>query len=165
MKQLLVIFIVSLFIMGCGEEYYDALIKNESNKTVLYNYNGSSDSLDPLASKQYTVRAYTQAPHNISVQTGALSIKLTQNYDTYSFEDIPAIDMYVLNTLSVDVTIKADEYIEHGSSTELIVPSDTEVKTAKIYTLKPTFKIISPEYNINVEYIMGSDNIMHVTIK
>jgi hypothetical protein len=151
--------------MGCGEKYYDVLIKNESNKTVSYNYNGSSDSLDPLGSKHYTVGAYTQAPNNISVQTGALSIKLTQNYDTYFFKNIPAIDMYVLNTLSVDVTIKADEYIENGSSTELIVPSDTEVKTAKIYTLKPTFKIISPEYNVNLEYIMESNNIMYVTIK
>jgi hypothetical protein len=160
---LLIVFVV-LTLVACEVRYYSVLIANNSSKNVSYEYNGSPDTLDSDKSKTYQVKAYTHPPKNISV-TGAMSVKMETRLsgEEYAFVNAAALDLHVLNTLDVELTLMADNYIDNSGETSLTIPANTEIKTAKIYTTTPHFTITSgysPAITWKIE-----DNVMYVTIK
>ena len=58
--------------------------------------------------------------------------------EIFTFTDVGFLNLNVINTLSVPITIRADNYIDNGNSMELTIgPGDEE--TAKIYTKNPRF--------------------------
>ena len=154
--------IISMLFVGCGnKEFYTVLIKNESLlKTVSYEYDRNSDTLTPNQSKTYEVKAYTQPPKSIVDQNGIASLKMERNGDHITFADETSLDLNVINMLPVDITIKADNYIDNNGSTELKIESNDESTLAKIYTKSPKFTSTTnypTNYPIIVEYtIVGN---------
>jgi hypothetical protein len=164
MKKLLVIFSIAfLLLAGCEEKYYSVLITNDSEKTVSFTYNDSDDTLASKTSKTYEVKAYTQPPTNINFP-GALSVRMIQKGDAFTFEDIPSINLNVKSFLLIDIKIKADNYIwddEYGS-TEFFIPKGEE-RNGLIYTEKPNFTTI-PSYPAIIDWNFN-DNTMYVIIR
>jgi hypothetical protein len=141
MKKLLIILGIVSVLSACDEKYYPVIITNESEKNVSYIYNGISDTLSAGGFTAYEVKAYTQPPKNYIDENGIASISLKTNGMTgnYTFLDITEIELNVMNTLLLDVIIKADNYIDNNGSTELNIKSG-ETETAVIYTEKPEFE-------------------------
>jgi hypothetical protein len=52
-----------------------------------------------------------------------MSIKMESRSDEYVFSDTESIELRVINTLPITITLKADDYIEDGGSVELAVES------------------------------------------
>jgi len=141
MKKLLVVFgVVFLFLAGCEAEKYTVLIENKSTKVaVSFTYNGTQESLAPSTSKTYEVSAYTPPPTNIGVSSGALSVKMNTKGDTFTFVDVTPLTLNVTNNLSVDVDLKADNYIDNSGKLIITIPKNSDIKNAKIYTSHPNF--------------------------
>jgi hypothetical protein len=102
---LLLSFVILVFVsLSCDTKYYSVTVRNASSKSVTYSYDGFTDTLVAAASKEYQVKAYTQPPGNISVP-GAMSVemKTMPSGGEYVFEDITAINLNILNTLSTNV--------------------------------------------------------------
>ena len=161
-KLLFAVGIVCLF-AACETKYYSVLITNGSSKTVSFTYDDSSDTLDPDASKTYEVKAYTQPPANINVTDGALSVTMNQKGDTFTFVDVDPISFNVTNTLPIEITIKADNYIDDDGSVEFTIGADTEKTTAKIYTSKPNFTSLT-DYPVIIDWNFN-DNTVYVIIR
>jgi len=149
MKKLLVIFgVIFLLIAGCEESNYTVFIKNESSKTVSFIYDGAWETLNgtkesspppsPVTSKTYEVKSYTQQPTNIKVE-GVFNVEMKTKGNTFTFDDAPSYNLSVFNSLTINVTLKADNYIDNKDSTEIEIKAG-ETKTAKIYTKTPNFK-------------------------
>ena len=88
--------------------------------------------------------AHTQSPKDVVDQFGIASIKINTNSVTgnYIFSLANFFDLKVINTLPVDITIKADNFIDNTGSVELFIKKDSE-ETAIIYTNKPDFTATS----------------------
>jgi len=165
MKKLLLTFSIVCLFISCETKYYSVLVKNESTKTVSYTYNGSSDTLDPSASKAYEVEAYTRPPADIKDEHGIASIEIQRNEDIFTFKDAEPIIFNVANTLPFEVRIKADNYIwyeyeEEGKkyvSFELSVPAQKEIPNEErpddlfIYTETPKFTATA-DYSVSCEW-------------
>jgi hypothetical protein len=164
MKKLVLGALVCLVFFACETRYYSVIITNDSSKDIFYEYNGSFDTLAQKNSKTYQVKAYTQSPRDISV-TGAMSIKMEtrSSGEEYVFTDVTALNLYVLNSLNVKITLLSDNYIDNNGVTSLTIQPKTEIKTAEIYTRAPKFTVLS-ENSPNIEWNIKND-IMYVTIK
>jgi len=154
-KLVFVLGVTFLLFAGCGTKYYTVLITNKSEeKTVSYTYNGSSDTLAPNEERPYEVEAYTRRPENIKDEYGITSIDMERDGDHFTFKNATPIIFYVVNTLPVDVTIKADNYIwdKNNNSSELLA-SAKEERTDElfIYTENPKFTTTS-EYPVKFEW-------------
>ncbi|MDR2517739.1 MAG: hypothetical protein LBC88_10225 [Spirochaetaceae bacterium] len=135
-------------LVSCDTQYYAVTVKNNSAKTVSYTYNGGSrSSLVPGGEKTYQVTAFTPPPADVSVDQGALSVRMEQGREGFVFDNAAWLSLEVTNTLSVPVTIKAGEYIEKSAgpnTTALTIEADTTVNTGiVIYTRNPVFTAIS----------------------
>jgi hypothetical protein len=165
MKKVLILASIVFALAGCEATHYSVLIKNNSSKTVSYVYNGSPDTLDPGKSKNYEVEAYIQPPANISVP-GALSVAMNRHGDTFTFVDADEIILKVVNTLSIAITIKADNYIwdKNNNSVELSIPENSKREDdLVIYTSNPRFTSTS-SYPVSIDWNL-SDNTIFVTIR
>ena len=166
-KKIAVFTVISMLFWGCnGKEFYTVLITNASEeKTVSYEYDGNSDSLDVSETKQYEVKAYTQPPKNIADQNGVASLVMNTNGMTgeHTFYDAAPFDLNVINRLPVDITIKAGNFIDNNGSTELTIASNNESTGAKIYTQTPEFTSTS-NYPVNIEWAIDK-NEMSVIIR
>jgi hypothetical protein len=134
------------------------LVKNESTvKTVSYTYNGISDTLAPSESKTYEVEAYTLPPANIADQNGIASIIMKRNGDLFTFIDAknndPSLELNlkVVNTLPISITIKANNYIDDNNSMEMSISANSE-KSSLIYTRNPNFSTINTNYPVIFEW-------------
>jgi len=166
MKKLLFIIAVVFPLFSCGgNKFYSVAITNNSSKSVSYTYNDISDTLTVSETKTYEVEAHTQPPKNIVDQNGIASLTIKTNGMTgdYTFLDATPLDLNVINRLPVDITIKADNYIDNNSSTELTISSNSESTSAMIYTKSPKFTSTT-NYPIIVEYTV-SENDMSVIIR
>ena len=166
MRKITILVIISLLFSGCDtKEYYTVFVTNGSSKAVSYTYNDYTDTLAVQESKSYEVKAYTQSPQNVVDQNGIASftIKINSMTGDYTFLDVTPLDLNVINRLPVDITIKADNYIDNNGSIELTIGSNDESTGAKIYTKTPKFTSTT-NYPIIVEYtIVG--NVMSVIIR
>ena len=166
MKRLFVLTSIVFILISCGDvKFYSVSISNNSSKSVSYTYNGISDTLTVSETKQYEVEAYTQPPKNIVDQNGIASLTIKTNGMTgdYTFLGATPLDLNVINRLPVDITIKADNYIDNNGSTELVIGLNAESTGAKIYTKSPKFTSTA-NYPIIVEYSVD-ENVMSVIIR
>jgi hypothetical protein len=163
MKKLLFVAGIVCLLSACGTEYYSVSVINDTEKNVSYDYNGSSDTLEAKASKMYEVKAYTQAPQNINVPDGALSVTMNQKRNTYTFVDAKPFNLNVVNRLPLEVKIKADNYIDDDGSVEFIIDGGTE-KNAIIYTSKPKFTSSIENHPVIIDWNF-KDNTVYVTIR
>lgn len=145
MKKLLFasIIVFCLIILGCETRYYAVSITNNTSKTVSYTYNDITDSLSASETKVYEVKAYTQPPKDIVDQNGIASLILNQNSDSFAFIDATPCQLNVLNNLPVNITIKADNYIDNNNLMELEINANTTNTDAVIYTKNPNFTSVS----------------------
>ena len=165
MRKIVLAMILTFGLFGCDtKEYYTVLVTNGSSKAVSYTYNEYSDTLAVQESKIYEVKAYTQPPKNITDQNGIASLKIKTNSMTgnYIFLDVTPLDLNVINRLPIDITIKADNYIDNNGSIELTIGSNDESTGAKIYIKSPIFTSTT-NYPIIVEYTIV-ENVMSVII-
>ena len=157
--------VFGLLLFGCNEkEIYAVLITNESSKTVSYDYNDSSHTLNPEEAKPYDVGVYTPPPQNIQDDRGVVSIVM-RNWqgEKYTFADIieESFNLRVINTLPFDVTIRAGRYIDNGkpdtdNATELTIAAGSDTDNAVIYTKKPNFRW-SPQYPAVINWNIVKD--------
>jgi hypothetical protein len=162
-KVVFAISIVLLIIVGCETKYYSVLITNDSGKTVSYIYNDISDTLASKTSKTYEVLAYTQLPKNINVPNGALSVKMNQKGDTFTFVDVEPLNLNVVNKLPIEIKIRADSYIDDNGATEFTIDANAEKTTGKIYTSKPVFRSLT-DYPVIIDWYFN-DNTVYVIIR
>jgi len=157
--------VVIPLLFSCGEEFYSVSITNSSSKTVSYIYNDISDTLVTSEVKNYEVKAYTQPPKNITDQNGIASITIKQDGITgnYTFFDATPLELSVINMLPVDITIKADNFIDNNGSMELTIESSKENTEAKIYTKTPRF-VSTSNYPITIAFTIV-DNKMSAIIR
>lgn len=161
-----ILFTVALLVFGCdNDKFYTVSVRNNSSKTVSYEYAGHSDTLAVQESKTYEIKEYTQPPSNIVDQNGIASLNVDRHNqkDEYIFTTATPFDLNVLNTLPVDITIKAGNYIDNNGLMELTIESQKENTGAKIYTQTPKF-ISTSNYPINIGYIVVG-NEMFITIR
>ena len=155
MKKVIFFVIIAVFlVLGCGEtELYSVSITNNSTKTVSYDYNGGTGTLAVSQTNVYKVKAYTQPPKNILDQNGIASIKMNTDGMTgnYAFTDAAVFALNVVNNLPVEITIKADNFIDDNGSTELTIGENTEKNTARIYTSKPRFTPLVNNYPVTID--------------
>jgi len=136
MKKLFcVLAIACLLVISCGDNSssnnnYSISITNNSTKTVTYTYNGITDTLPVSETKNYQVKAYTQPPENIVDNNGieSVNIKIDHMTGNYTIVDSQFSYLSVINTLPIDITIKADNYIwdEINNSSELYLSANKE---------------------------------------
>jgi hypothetical protein len=144
-------FVVPVFgflFFACDDKYYPVVVQNNSTKTISYTYNGISDSLGTSGSKMYEVLAGTPGPVDIKIDNDPskpMSIKLERQMNGYYFKDVTPIKLDVENTLSVEITIKADNFIDgDNGGTELKISANDKKQDIDIYTTTPKFTIVSP---------------------
>ncbi|MDR1836412.1 MAG: hypothetical protein LBQ89_02020 [Treponema sp.] len=148
MKRIVAVFLFSILVFqGCGEKTpYLVSITNGSSKSVSYNFYKFTDTLNASQTKTYEVwDPYVGPPKNVIDGDGIASIAIEQNgmNGNYTFFDLEPIYLSVINSLPIEVNIKADNYIydETRNSTVLKVNANTSVseKKLRIYTTKPKF--------------------------
>jgi len=164
MKKMAVFAIISMLFLECDvKELYTVLVTNESSKIVSYEYNGDSDTLAIQESKTYEVKAFTQPPKDITDQNGIASLIMKQNGMTgnYTFSDATSLKLNVINRLPIDITIKADNFIDNNGSTELTIESNGENTDAKIYAKSPKFTSTT-NYPIIIEYTVVENEMLVV---
>jgi hypothetical protein len=160
--SLFMVIVFSFF--SCEIQYYPVTVRNNSSKQVTYTYDDITDTLAVSDFREYQVKAHAQAPENISVP-GTMSVTLVpeSSGEEYIFTDISPLDLYVLNTLDIDIILTADNYIDNNGETSLGVNAKSEITTAKIYTQNPKFTIssgYSPSFIWEIK-----EETMYVTIK
>ena len=142
MKKLFLCLFIIFLVVSCDiKEYYSVLITNDSSKTVSYVYNGNLDTLNMSESKTYSVKAYTQAPKNIIDQNGISSLNMTRHNskDEFAFTDATPLGLNVINSLPIEVKMKADNFIDDNGTPILIIEANG-TKNAWIFTSKPIFE-------------------------
>ena len=177
MKKLIFIISMTCLFLACDTKYYSVLIINDSSKTVSFTYDDSPDTITPLSSKTYEVKAYTQPPENIIDENGIASIEMSRNGDQFIFNEAEKMEMSILNTLKVDVKrIKADNYISYNKDNKasflVTVPEGKTISDGLfIYTNKPNFSleadddgIIEPSFPVVFEWNIVEDK-MFVTVR
>jgi hypothetical protein len=142
---------------------------------VSYAYNGSSDTLALNGSKNYQVKAHTQPPQNITVPGGmSVSIAATHSGNEYVFEDIPHINIHVVNTQNFNVSIaEKSNYIENDDGNPFIECQNQATTSGKIYTKTPNFYSLpkhssgeeNPSYPVFFDYHISDDGEMYLTIR
>ena len=172
MKKSLIVVSIVLLLFSCNLQsdynYYFTVVNDSDMSVVSYDFNGTPEILSPKESKNYDKAHYT-AITNIDVAGFGIKVKLEKKYDytttpytyIYTFDDVPSYDLNITNTLPIDVTIGAGNYIDNaGSASVTIVKNDTHT-TAKIYTNKPSFTptagypvIIDWSFNNNTVYVI-----------
>ncbi|MCL2441060.1 MAG: hypothetical protein FWD14_04920 [Treponema sp.] len=176
MKIILISIIAAMSLISCDiPAYYNYNVTNESNKPVSYIFNGTPDTLEPGEWKPYQSKTGARFTGLIDIDAGEthgfnISVKLRSHRNDYVFYNFSPFDLHVLNTLPIDLTIKAGEYIDNGGSTELLVAADSNPNTnAKIYTNKPVFAVVTEVYQnfpiiFDWKYI-DDDRIVYLIIK
>ena len=131
------------------QNYWNYTVKNESSKTVSYKFNnGTIDTLMPSQIKNYQINRGERHSAISNVNAGnpygfGYSVILLHNGTDYTFIDNSPFNLRVINTLPIDITIKADNFIDNNGSVELKIEANTENSAATIYTKKPNFTYIS----------------------
>jgi len=158
---------IVLVITFCSNEFdnIDYKINNNSSKDVSFLFNNISFTLNNGESISFTINSSegifapkdavpkdavsenTAHPKSIKMDTLSLG---TKGY-IYSFIDNPKFPLDVINTLSVPLTIQADDYIDNnGQSTLTIKENDNE--TSFIYTSNPNFSLVSGSYPVTFDF-------------
>ena len=163
MKKSIFLLAGVLLLGSCGEkEYYAVSITNESSKSVSYVYNDFRDTLGASETKAYEVKAHTEPPANVADTDGFASITM-QNYqgEKYTFKDAEELKLSVLNTLPIEITIWAENYIDNKKAppdhSAILTISENDTIPAGdpspvIYTRNPKF-ITDPSYpSMTVEW-------------
>jgi len=166
MKKLHLIIVFCILTVSCKDEIkiYNISITNNSTKSVSYTYNGSSDSLAVSETKKYEVKAYTGSPQNLVDQNGIASVELNVDNLKGDYFIVPApepINLSVTNTLPIEVSIRAGNFIDDSGSPIFTISANSEKSTAKIYTKNPIFtSLIS--YPIIIDWNRRDDTIYMV---
>jgi hypothetical protein len=163
MKKLLLSLALAFILLSCGDSIsgnYSVSITNNSKKIVSYTYNGISDTLAVSQTKNYEVKAYTPSPQNIVDQNGVASVELTYQYTgNYTIEDSrTSYKLNVVNELPIQVSIRADNYIDDGGSPVLTIVANAEKTTAKIYTKSPKFTSLV-NYPVIIDWNFSGDTV------
>jgi len=139
-----------LLFLGCDVASYSILLTNSTEtKTVSYMFNGTYGTLNPLGTRAHEVGAWMQPPVDVVDQHGIASIKVVTNGMTgdHTFVYARPIILEVINTLPIDVTIQAGNFIYNSFSstsddvrtTMFLAIRAHDTATAVIYTENPQF--------------------------
>jgi hypothetical protein len=169
-KACFFLFFVTVLV-SCEITYYPVPFTNSSKKTVSFSYDGSTHELPTTERKVFSVKAYTQPPVLLGVPAGVRSVSMETDGDGYKFVDVAPIALDVLNTLSVKITIRADDYIEDdnsdGDSNTMMLTvekNSTSTGTVSIYTSKPNFTVNAGGFPAQTAYTITDSN-MYVTVR
>jgi len=165
MKRLfiLIVFAASLF-FSCSHNFDDLhyTIENKSSMDVSFLFDGESITLQDGKSVSRIINSGKGrlSPQNVIFTGHPKSIRMETKGYSYSFIDIDPINLNVVNSLPIDVTLKAGDYIDNGSgSDEFFVPRGDE-EIATIYTSKPDFTVVLPSgYPIIIDWEFSGDTV------
>ena len=143
MKKLFFVVLTFGLFLGCEATIYSVSITNNSSRTVSFIYDGHPDTLAPSEYRIHHVLAHTQPPKDVVDQNGIASIRMTNSQgEIFKFWDAEYLNLNVINTLPIDITIKAGNFIDNNGSMELFIERNEEA-TARIYSRRPVFTTTS----------------------
>jgi len=170
MKKPLFILLIIILFWSCSNEFDDITytITNDSSKTVLFLFNNDLISLNKNEKITYSINSEKDrlAPENIEFSGHKRSVKLEMsNMGTkgifYTFVDVTCFTLSVMNTLSIPITIKADDFIAASVDTDpdafddedfTLLIKENITEKASIYTSTPNFRIILNDYPVVIEW-------------
>jgi hypothetical protein len=147
----LLIGIVCLAALSACNEYDGVTITNKSSQAVTFDYDGGNYTLPPGNTRVFKVAWYTPAPTNIRDPAGGtVMVELTGHYE---FVDATSIELFVTNLVGIPLNLKADDFIKGTGSDETVLNVPAAGISAYIYTKRPQFRVIEPEYaNVHIDY-------------
>jgi hypothetical protein len=167
MKKIPHIFLLGfiLILSSCEQTYYSVSVRNESEKTVRFLYDDSIYELESSKDKVFSVVAYTQPPVFLGVvPEGIKSVGIERDSNGYKFVELPPIPLYVANTLPVEITVKADDFIDNNSNGTVLAVEANSQKAGGIYTSNPKFTVTAGGYPTQVTYTI-TNNTMYVMVR
>jgi hypothetical protein len=197
MKKLLFLLFITVFWVSCQGEFDNVkyTITNDSSKDIKFTFNDITETLAKDTSIVYTVSSEKGrfAPENPIYSGHKKSVNLeTLNNGAagifYTFTDNAPLTLNVVNTLSIPVTVKADDFIEYDdgeTAIEIIEIKEKGKETALIYTPTPNFSVEESDedkrtpdtsksgyfipypypYPIEFDWELTDDNTINLTIK
>ncbi|MDR2965646.1 MAG: hypothetical protein LBU88_07715 [Treponema sp.] len=182
MKKLLCIVLITFsmaLILSCEPQsdynYYFEII-NDSLEDVSFDFNGEPETVPAESTKELGKAHYT-ALTNITVEGYGIKVKGTKGYTnnnttiTYTFYDIEPYLLNIINTLDIDVIIRAGNYVDYdepaGDDPEGIkIEGKEEITDLLIYTNRPSFTVVLPKNPVIVDWVFNtSDETVYVTIR
>jgi hypothetical protein len=161
-KKLFLSLAIVYLLLSCEDSgsngYYSISITNNSTKNVSYTYNDISDTLAISETKNYSVEAYTQPPINVTDQNGIESVKFDKKDLKYTFTDLVPINLNVANKLPIEVSFRADNFINDNGSPIFTISANTEKTTAKIFTNSPKFTSLV-NYPVIIDWNFSGDTV------
>ena len=155
MKKILFVFFVVLILSSCQTDFDDIsyTVFNSSSKEIKFNFYNDAFTLSQGESENFIINSGKGSfkPLNPDFSGHKESIKMdTVNKGRagieYTFYDVEPFALHVLNTLPVEVTITAGNFIDNNGETEITIAAGEEA-AAKIYTKKPSF-LIKPDETV-----------------
>jgi len=162
-----------LIFISCDLNFDDIEYKviNNSLKPISYEYNGYTETISTGEFKIYIINSGkgSYKPNYISFNGHPKSVILTHKSTgslkiEYSFNDVIPYYLYIANSLPVDVTFKADDYIDNEDSTTITVHANNKNDSAMIYTNKPVFTLVSDPYPVIFDWYIN-DQTLYVSIR
>jgi len=134
------LFLAILLLLGCDPASYSVILTNETAGTVEYEFDGAQGKLGPSQSTTRVVGAWTRPPSNVVDGNGIASVRVRTDgvSGNHFFERSEKIDLEVMNTLAIPLTIKAGNFIDNEGKPELKVEAG-KTATAVIYKPTPDF--------------------------
>ena len=165
MKKIFILFI-GLILCSCQNSFNDVsyIINNNSSKTIQYNFMDVTFKLSPDESKNHIINSDEGIikPLNIDFSGHPESIKMNSVNNgragiEYNFIDVSPFNLKVVNTLPIEIIIKADNYIDNEGETEITI-NPFQTAEAKIFTNKPKFSSTT-DYPVVIEWKFSGDSV------
>jgi len=160
-------FLVAVLVFGsflsCNyDQYHHYTIENRlSARDVSFTFNSEPITLEPGASVARRINSWDGrfTPQSIDFTGHEKSVKMIRKSRIFIFDDVVPINISVINTLPVDVTLTT-VYLDNGSLT--IYGHDTG--TATVFMRNPHFCVSPTGYDIIVDMTF-EDNMINAIIR
>ena len=169
MKKLVICLVFLGLLLSCdSNSWNDTVITNSSGYNVTFKFNHTKeDGLLPGGVKTFETKAYQYLEsYEPSKRVYFKLISANEGY-IGEFLTLPSWVLNITNSLTKDVTLYADGWLEYSGNDTVVIPAGG-TETAKIFTNKPVFKAINEDgfpAAVSWEFNELNTNEMLVTIE
>jgi len=172
MKRILFVFLIVFILGSCKSDFDNVnyIMTNNSSKEITFDFYNEEVVIQSVSEEPDNIKIFSInsgegifEPENLKPAEGQGHLKSIKMNSVnkgragfeFTFIDVDSFALHVVNTLPVEVTIEAGNYIENNIDDEILtnltVAPYIEIKTAKIYTNKPEFTA-KTEYPVIIDW-------------